>query len=158
MTQNLSFQQVVEFLNAGLQHSVTGEAGTVTLRNSSQADCLIFQQEDSGNRATLFAPFFERPAATELRRVLDLHMLQLNGDLDTLGSMRITLNHDSTQYSLCEAAVQAQGQEDFVAYLQAVLKTVTYLRSELTDIEQQWLSERELDSTIEGQSAHLIKA
>jgi hypothetical protein len=33
-----------------------------------------------------------------------------------------------------------------------------YLSSELTDIERQWLSERELDSTIEGQSAHLIKA
>ena len=158
MIQNLSFQQVVEFLNAGLQYSVTGQAGTVTLRNSSHADCLIFQQEDGGKRATLFAPFFERPAATELRRVLDLHMLQLNGDLDTLGSMRITLNHDSTQYSLCEAAVQAQGQEDFVAYLQAVLKMAAYLRRELTDIEQQWLSDRELDSTTEGQQAHMIKA
>ena len=31
MTQNLSFQQVVEFLNAGLHYSVTGKAGSVTL-------------------------------------------------------------------------------------------------------------------------------
>ena len=85
-------------------------------------------------------------------------MLQLNGDLDTLGSMRITLNHNSTQYSLCEATVQAQAQEDFVAYLQAVLKMAAYLRRELTDIEQQWLSERGLDSTTEGQQAHMIKA
>jgi len=38
------------------------------------------------------------------------------------------------------------------------LKMAAYLRSELTDIERQWLSERELDSTIEGQQAHLIKA
>jgi hypothetical protein len=137
---------------------VQGKSGTVTLRGASQADCLILQEEEGGERTSLFASFYERPVATELRKVLDLRMLQLNGDLDALGSMRITLSQDLTQYMLCEGTLQGQGQEDFIAYLQAVLNTVTYLRRELKDIEQQWLTDRETDAATEDKQAHYIQA
>jgi len=148
MAQKLSFNQAVEYLNAGFNYAASGQSGVVTLRNASQVDCLILQSEDAGDRTSLFAPFLERPESLDIQKQLDLRLLHLNGDLDTLGSLRISLNHDTNQYSLCDGVLYAESLESFTEYLQAVLKMANYLRSELTDV---------LDNMLQGDKESLLE-
>lgn len=134
MNTPLSFQQALTYINEGLNQKVTGKSGMVTLKNTSQEDSLIFQAEDGGARVSLFAPFLRGPEELELQKVLNLHFLHLNADLDALGSLRIIFNADTNQYSLCDGALAAESVGDFVDYVQAVLITAHNLHREITEV------------------------
>jgi hypothetical protein len=158
MSQHLTFQQAVNYLNEGFNYKATGKSGTVTLKNASQEDCLILQSEDGGERVSLFAPFLERPQSLEVQKILNLHLLHLNGDLDTLGPLRITLNTDSNRYSLCDGALMAKSVADFTEYLQEVLRLAHYLHREISDVMAQAQRENELDFDGSDNNANFIKA
>jgi hypothetical protein len=148
MTNMLTFKQAVDYINQGLKLKASGKSGMVTLKNASQEDCLVFQTEDGGERVSLVAPFLTRPADKKIQKILNLHLLHLNADLDTLGSLRISFNSDTNQYSLCNGAVSAGSVEDFVDYAEQVIKTAQYLHQELTEALSEKQSEDESNSQL----------
>jgi hypothetical protein len=158
MTTQLSFEKAVEYLNASFNTKASGKSGTVTLKNSSQEDCLILQSENAGERVSLFAPFLEKPPQADIQKKLNLHLLHLNADLDTLGSLRITLNTDTNRYSLCDGALTADNPADFAQYLQEVLKTAQYLHQEITDALLELGQDQQADSDDLVKSGHYLKA
>ena len=158
MSQHLTFQQAVNYLNEGFNYKATGQSGTVTLKNASQEDCLILQSEDGGERVSLFAPFLGSAHSPEVQKVLNMHLLHLNGDLDTLGPLRITLNTDANRYSLCDGALMAKSVSDFTEYLQEVLRLAHYLHREIADVIAQAQRDNELDSDESDNNANFIKA
>jgi len=158
MSQHLTFQQAIHYLNEGFNYKATGQSGTVTLKNASQEDCLILQSEDGGERVSLFVPFLDGAHSPEVQKVLNMHLLHLNGDLDTLGSLRITLNTDAGRYSLCDGALMAKSAADFTEYLQEVLRLAHYLHREITDVIAQAQRDNELDSDESGNNTNFIKA
>jgi hypothetical protein len=158
MSKRLTFQNAVNYLNQGFNYQATGQSGVVTLKNASEIECLILQAEDGGERVSLFAPFLEKPAKKHAQKIIDLHLLHLNADLDTLGSLRISFNHDTNQYSLCDGAVSADNQEEFVIYVQEVLKMAKYLQAEIAEAIAQANKEEESDSNDDAISDQFLKA
>jgi hypothetical protein len=158
MSKTLTFEQVVQYLNQGFNFQATGQSGMVTLKNSSQEDCLIFQSEDGGQRTSVFAPFLTQPQDASIQKALDLHLLHLNADIDTLGTLRISLNTDSKQYALCDGVLIAENLEDFVAHIQALLEAANYLRNELTEAISQAQENEGADFGSPSDLAHYLKA
>jgi len=157
MSKKLSFLQAVSYLNASFNCQSTGNSGTVTLKNELQQDRLILQSEDAGERVSLFVPFLTRPQNPAIQKNLNLHLLHMNADLDTLGSLRITLNCDTNYYSLCDGGLEADNEDDFSQYLQAVLNAGHYLNQEITEtIAQAQLDDDGVDFN-DIESTHFLK-
>lgn len=158
MRKQITFQQAVDYLNEGLNYTATGKSGVVTLKNASQEDCLIMQSENGGDRVSLFAPFLKRPEKLATQKILNLHFLHLNADLDVLGPLRIMLNTDSNQYSLCDGAVMADSAADFVEYVKAALQTAQYLHNEIADVLAQAEANEELSEGDVPDTSNYLKA
>jgi hypothetical protein len=158
MSKTIPFHQLIEYLNQGFNFKATGQSGMVTLKNSAQEDCLIFQSEDGGQQTSVFAPFLAQPQDPSIQKALDLHLLHLNADIDTLGTLRISLNTDSKQYALCDGVLTAENLEDFVAHVQALLEAANYLRNELTQAISQAQENEGAEFASPSDLAHYLKA
>jgi hypothetical protein len=132
----ISFNQAMEYLNDGFYIAVKGKYGVVSLKNEANQDRLIFQSENGGKNVCLIAPFLECPNNVELRQALELRLLHLNGDIDSLGTLRISLNSKLNQYLLCDGYLAAENLEDFVGYVEAVLNAANYLQAELSQLNE----------------------
>ncbi len=129
----MTYSQAVEHLKTRFGDSISDQSGVLTLKNANQEECLVLQSEDGGERVSLFAPFLESVSNLNLCKSLNLHLLHLNSDLDSLGSLRIMFNPDSKRYLLCDANISSASHEEFIEYLNQVLALAKYLHAELAD-------------------------